>query len=103
MRQHPHRPRPPAWLDVHHMKHWEDGGGTDAINLICLCQHHHRLHHRGQLGIEGDGDEPNGVVFTDARGRRLASCGKPAPPGEMRPPPSNERLDERAPAWLQAS
>jgi len=37
---------------------WTGGGGTDAPNLLCLCQHHHRLHHRGQLGIEGNSDEP---------------------------------------------
>ena len=77
------------WLHVHHMTHWEDGGGTDTPNLICLCQHHHRLHHRGMLGITGDGDDPNGVVFTDHRGRRLASCGKAAPPGDTPPPAGN--------------
>jgi hypothetical protein len=87
------------WLHVHHMKHWEDGGGTDTPNLLCLCQHHHRLHHRGKLGIEGNADDPNGVIFTDDRGRPLKSCGTPTPPGEkpLPPghwtPPSGERLD----------
>jgi len=87
------------WLHVHHLRHWEDGGGTDTPNLICLCQHHHRLHHRGKLGIEGDADEPDGVIFTDDRGRRLESCGTPVPPGDSPPPPGNwvapsgERLD----------
>ncbi len=87
------------WLHVHHMTHWEDGGPTDTPNLICLCQHHHRLHHRGKLGIEGNADDPDGVVFTDDRGRRLESCGRPTPPGDSPPPPGNwvppsgERLD----------
>jgi len=99
MRQHTHRPRPPAWLDVHHMKHWEDGGGTDTANLLCLCQHHHRLHHRGRLGIEGNADDTDGVIFTDDRGRPLASCGTSTPPGDKPlrsgnwTPPSGERLD----------
>ena len=52
------------------------------------------------MGIEGNADEPDGVVFTDDRGRRLASCGKATPPGDDAPrppghwvPPSGERLD----------
>ena len=68
------------WLHVHHINHWEDGGRTDTANLICLCSRHHRLHHLGRLGIAGDADGPDGVVFTDERGRRLTGRGKPVPP-----------------------
>ena len=71
------------WLQVHHVEHWEDGGRTDTPNLVALCSAHHRLHHRGRLGIEGDADDPDGLVFTDARGRTLTGCGSPAPPGEL--------------------
>ena len=54
----------------------------------------------GRLGIEGDADEPDGLVFTDRRGRRLTGCGRPAPPGQLPMagtwvPPSGERLDTR--------
>jgi hypothetical protein len=77
------------WLHVHHIQHWEDGGATDTPNLLCLCQHHHRLHHQGKLGIEGNGDDPKGVVFTDERGRVLESCGKPAPFGARPAPAGN--------------
>jgi len=70
------------WLHVHHVQHWEDGGASDTANLVCLCQHHHRLHHRGA-------DEPDGIVFTDGRGRRLDACGHPVPPGTTPPPPGN--------------
>jgi hypothetical protein len=86
-------------LHVHHITHWQDGGATDTANLITLCAHHHRLHHRGRLGIEGDGDEPDGVVFTDENGRRLDACSHPTPPGDRPPPPGHwvpppgERLD----------
>jgi len=90
------------WLHVHHVVHWEDGGATDTANLLALCGRHHRLHHRGQLGISGDADRPAGIGFTDARGRPLAPCGRPAPPTE--PPqtgawthPTGERLDDR---WI---
>ncbi len=68
-------------VEVHHIRHWEDGGPTDTANLVALCPRHHRLHHRGGLGIAGDADDADGLVFTDARGRRLATCGRPAPPG----------------------
>jgi len=87
------------WLHVHHIQHWEDGGATDTPNLMALCSKHHRLHHRGNLGISGDADDPDGVTFTDARGRSLASAGKPTPPTE--PPvmgnwvhPSGERVND---------
>jgi hypothetical protein len=74
------------WLQVHHIRHWEDGGSTDTANLLCLCSFHHRLHHRGRLGITGDADAPpegtDAVVFTDERGRRMQAVGRPAPPGD---------------------
>lgn len=90
------------WLHVHHIRHWEDGGPTDTANLLALCQFHHRLHHRGGLGITGNADDPDGVVFTDERGRPLAASGRPVPPGDPPWPPGNwihptgERFD---PSW----
>ncbi|HYI62999.1 MAG TPA: DUF222 domain-containing protein [Acidimicrobiales bacterium] len=89
------------WVQVHHIRHWEDGGPTESWNLCCLCPFHHRLHHRGHLGITGNAD---GVLtFTDRSGRRLASAGKPRPPGPEDTPrvppyqgPTGERLDPRA-------
>jgi len=68
------------WLHVHHIEHWEDGGSSDTPNLLALCPRHHRLHHLGHLGIRGNADDPDGVIFTDHRGRRLASSGRPVPP-----------------------
>jgi hypothetical protein len=76
---------------------------------VALCSRHHRLHHRGQLGISGDADDPDGLVFTDRYGRRLTGCGRPAPPGpdlaaaadrmQLAPAtyvhPTGERLDTR--------
>jgi hypothetical protein len=91
-------------LEVHHIIHWEDGGPTDTWNLICLCPHHHRLHHRGELGITGNAD--NGTVtFTNRHGDPLEPTGaRPQPPGAPPPPPTGvyqhplgERLDTQ---WL---
>jgi len=70
------------WLHVHHVVHWEDNGPTDTANLLALCGAHHRLHHRGRLGITGDADRIDGIVFADHRGRVLASNGRPVPPGD---------------------
>jgi hypothetical protein len=86
------------WVQVHHIVHWEDGGPTDTSNLLCLCSKHHRLHHRGGLGIEGDADDPGGMTFTDERGRRLNGRGYPilptkAPPPGHWTPPSAEPID----------
>jgi hypothetical protein len=57
------------WLPVHDVVHQAAGGGHDTANLVALCPHDHRLHHRGQLGIIGNADDPDGLVFTDADGR----------------------------------
>ena len=87
------------WLECHHIRHWEDGGPTDTGNLIALCGRHHRLHHQGQLGISGDADDPDGLVFTDSGGQPLAAAGQPRPPGEMPPGnwshPTGERLQSK--------
>jgi hypothetical protein len=91
-------------LEIHHIIHWEDGGPTDTWNLICLCPHHHRLHHRGELGITGNADDGT-VAFTDQTGKPLQPTGaRPQPPGAPPLPPTGvyqhplgERLDYQ---WL---
>ncbi|CAN5571476.1 hypothetical protein BH20ACT2_BH20ACT2_03470 [soil metagenome] len=79
------------WLHIHHITHWEHGGRTDTANLIALCQPHHRLHHQGLLGIAGDPDRPDDMVFSDQRGRRLTPHAAPKPPGDP-PGPAARRL-----------
>jgi hypothetical protein len=70
-----------TWVQVHHIHHVEDGGLTETWNLIALCPHHHRLHHRGLLGITGtDADNRDGITFTDRRGRTITGVGPPTPP-----------------------
>jgi hypothetical protein len=69
------------WLHIHHVRHWEDGGGSDTENLMALCHRHHRLHHLGKLGMQGNADDPDGIHFTDERGRTLDATGRPILPG----------------------
>lgn len=68
--------------------HRTNGGRTDTWNLVALCPKHHRMHHQGRLGIAGDADDPDGLVFTDHRGRQLEPCGAATPPTEL-PRPAN--------------
>lgn len=67
------------WIEVHHIRHVEDGGETVDDNLICLCPRHHRAHHDGRLGIRGDPTRPEGLVFTDEWGRPIQAP-PPTPP-----------------------
>ena len=48
--------------------------------------------------ISGDADDPDGMVFTDERGRRIANCGRPVAPC---PPIRNaaRRLDIPKGTW----
>jgi hypothetical protein len=91
------------FVHIHHIKHWSELGETESYNLISLCPRHHKLHHMGMLGIEGNADLPGGVVFSDAAGRRLADHARPRPPTGPPPEPevryqhpSGERLN---PMW----
>ena len=50
--------RPADWTDVHHLKHWADGGKHVMDNLILLCRRHHRMvHEEGwQLVVTAEGN-----------------------------------------------
>jgi hypothetical protein len=83
-------------LHAHHIRHWEDGGPTELFNLVLVCPHHHRLHHRGVITITGPADD---LVVTDSAGQRL-SAGSLARPPNLPPPavapcpgPTGERAD----------
>jgi hypothetical protein len=71
-------------LQVHHLRHWEDGGPTDTWNLGCVCGPHHRAIHRGELTISGNGDIPGGLRVTDRWGRPFTT--KPPKPPPTPPP-----------------
>jgi hypothetical protein len=92
------------WIEVHHIIHREHGGPTHTANLVCVCPRHHRLHHQGRLGIQGDADRPDGLVFTDPNGRTLhpgprprPPTGPPTPPARRYHPATGERMNTR---WI---
>jgi hypothetical protein len=83
-------------LHAHHIRHWEDGGPTELANLVLVCPHHHRLHHRGVITITGPADDR---TVTDSSGRRLSAGSLARPPNLPRPAvspcpgPTGERAD----------
>ncbi len=50
--------RPPAWCDIHHRKHWADGGATCADNGVLLCERHHTLIHHDDWHIDLKNGKP---------------------------------------------
>ena len=73
-------------LEVHHLIHWEHGGGTDTDNLLLVCSKHHRMHHRGRLDITGNADQPEGLEFRNQHGHLITASGA-APTMPSGPPP----------------
>ena len=87
---------------MHHVVHYEDGGPTDTANLAALCPADHRRRHQGHLGITGNADQPDGLVFTDAHGRIIDPAAHPTkptgpPPGP--PKPYEHPTGERPHGW----
>jgi hypothetical protein len=39
--------RPASWGEVHHLRHWAQGGSTDLANLVMICRAHHWKVHEG--------------------------------------------------------
>jgi hypothetical protein len=64
-------------VDLHHIRHWINGGKTCLDNIISLCKAHHMLvHQRGYLIASAPG---GGFTFYRPDGTLLPSS--PAPPG----------------------
>jgi Domain of unknown function (DUF222)/HNH endonuclease len=85
-------------LHAHHIRHWEDGGPTELDNLVLVCPHHHRLHHRGVITITGPA---RNLTVTDSAGRQLSAGSLAHPP--TKPPPAVAPypgpIGERADWW----
>lgn len=59
------------------------------------------MHHKGHLGISGNADDPDGVVFTDQNGRSMNGVARARPPTPADMPtvqPYACPLGERLPA-----
>jgi hypothetical protein len=98
------------FVDIHHIAHWGPPiqGHTEPANLVSLCRHHHRMHHTGDLLISGTPERPDGLTFTNARGRPIGTR-PPPPPNDPPPepvgtyrPPTGERLHVDRVYWHAA-
>jgi hypothetical protein len=94
--------KPPAYCDVHHLRHQADGGETSLGNCVLACQFHHDvcIHRWGwRLVLHPDGTS----TAYGPRGQILHSHG---PPGHGPPdgsgPPRPGPPDDRAPPGTQA-
>jgi len=85
-------------LHAHHIRHWEDGGLTELVNLVLVCPYHHRLHHRGLITITGPADH---LVVTDQAGSPLSAGSLARPPTRPLPAvaPCRGPTGERADWW----
>jgi hypothetical protein len=86
--------RQARWLEIHHIVHWLEHGVTETWNLVTLCPYHHRLHHKGELGIEGNADVAGDLRFADADGQPMSGSGA-KPTGKLKP----ERLCPPLRTW----
>ncbi len=64
--------RPAPWCDVHHIKHWAEGGETSLSNCVLLCRRHHHLIHEEGFSVEMTERgpvfrRPDGSVIQDNR------------------------------------
>jgi hypothetical protein len=71
-------------MQIHHVRHWADGGRTDRTNLIPLCQHHHQAAHSGRWTVVL---ERPGVITVRQRhrGEPLYDIQIPPPPPDFGP------------------
>jgi hypothetical protein len=93
-------------VEVHHLRHWRDGGATDIENLITLCGFHHDRHHEGAFSMTGSPHHPGTLRFRDQHGYALA----PLTASSRHPRPSDlsasdlsaghvPAIEERPPIW----
>lgn len=53
------------WCDVHHLRHWIDGGDTSLENCALLCRRHHVVCHEGGWVLARG---PDGTIEVAQRG-----------------------------------
>jgi hypothetical protein len=56
-------------LNVHHVRHWADGGETSLENTSLFCRRCHWLLHEGGFSVRGHA--PDKLVFENPAGQRL--------------------------------
>ena len=72
------------YIDMHHIKHWANGGETKPSNLVSLCRFHHRAVHEGGFNVEILDDGALRFVRPDGRPLDSVLPGCSQPRGDWR-------------------
>jgi hypothetical protein len=76
------------YIDMHHIRHWVNGGETRPSNLISLCRFHHRAVHEGGYNVEILHDGAFRFVRPDGTRVDKVLPGCSQPPGDARKLPA---------------
>jgi hypothetical protein len=76
------------YIDMHHIRHWVNGGETRPSNLISLCRFHHRAVHGGGYNVEILHDGAFRFVRPDGTRVDKVLPGCSQPPGDARKLPA---------------
>ena len=81
------------YIDMHHIKHWANGGETRPSNLVSLCRFHHRAVHEGGFNVEILDD--GAFRFVTPRGEAVdrVQPGCTQPPGDCSQMPKGKFVD----------
>jgi hypothetical protein len=81
------------YIDMHHIKHWANGGETKPSNLLSLCRCHHRAVHEGGFDVRMLDDGALRFVRPDGNpvNHRGPDCDQPA--GDARAIPTGKFVD----------
>ena len=81
------------YIDMHHIKHWANGGETRPSNLVSLCRFHHHAVHEGGFNVEILDD--GALRFVNPHGEAVdhVQPGCSQPPGDHTQVPSGKFED----------
>ncbi len=78
------------YIDMHHIRHWANGGETKPSNLVSLCRFHHRAVHEGGFEVQVLDDGALRFVGPDRGSLDRAAPGHIQPRGD-----ANNAAEER--------
>ena len=78
------------YIDMHHIKHWANGGETRPSNLVSLCRFHHRAVHEGGYDVRILDDGALRFVRPDGRALEIGETDGHQPAGDVRALPQGK-------------